>query len=370
MSGPKSQTESLVHRLLEERAGRLRQSVDEAVRVFVQPIELPPEASEATDSSSLQPLRALRDALATITAGRSQREILTALLGVAATCYTRTALFVNKGETLLGWAGRGFDSGGGIGDGDLPRVALPAHSDHILARALQSRALVVAGSEGPGNAILSALGKVQPSQAAAMPLLLRDHPVAILYGDSTTPEGSAEALWFEVIGQVGGLALGNLAADGARRARAETAGTTGAAAAPANSDSFSAGSTPGSAASGADDAELPTLLTDMGDSKDVGTDAAPGSAPATGEDKEARRGHEDARRFASLLVSELLLYNEEAVIQGRKNRDLSRRLSMEIQRSRQAYKARVPSAVAHGTSFLEDELVRVLADGDASLLSA
>ena len=46
----------------------------------------------------------------------------------------------------------------------------------------------------------------------------------------------------------------------------------------------------------------------------------------SGLSDEERRRHADARRFARLLVSEILLYNEEAVMQGRRHRDLGRRL--------------------------------------------
>jgi hypothetical protein len=67
-------------------------------------------------------------------------------------------------------------------------------------------------------------------------------------------------------------------------------------------------------------------------------------------------------------VSELLLYNEEAVILGRKNRDLSRRLAKEIERSRQAYAARVSKQLGGASRYFEEEMVRVLAEGDAGLL--
>lgn len=87
-----------------------------------------------------------------------------------------------------------------------------------------------------------------------------------------------------------------------------------------------------------------------------------------GRHPDERRMQADARRFASLLVSELLLYNEEAVILGRKNHDLAQRLAREIEKSRQAFAARVPAGLRSVSGYLEDEMVRVLADGDASLL--
>ncbi len=87
-----------------------------------------------------------------------------------------------------------------------------------------------------------------------------------------------------------------------------------------------------------------------------------------GLSEEERRRHADARRFAHLLVSELLLYNEEAVVQGRKHRDLQERLRKEIERSRQAYQTRAAGLPPHGPDYFEDELVRQLALGDPALL--
>jgi len=75
-----------------------------------------------------------------------------------------------------------------------------------------------------------------------------------------------------------------------------------------------------------------------------------------------------ARRYARLLVSEIKLYHEEAVVEGRRDRDLATRLGGEIARARVMFEQRVPSHVRERTDFFQDELVRTLANGDASLL--
>jgi hypothetical protein len=82
-------------------------------------------------------------------------------------------------------------------------------------------------------------------------------------------------------------------------------------------------------------------------------------------DTETRKEHEDARRFARLLVSEIKLYNEAKVLEGRKNRDLYQQLRDDIDRSRKLYTERHPDAPP---DFFNDELVRILADGDAAAL--
>ena len=59
--------------------------------------------------------------------------------------------------------------------------------------------------------------------------------------------------------------------------------------------------------------------------------------------------------------------NEPLVDAGRRSRDLLSRLSGEIARARRLYEARVPSLL-RGLDYIEQELVKTLADGDSSLL--
>jgi hypothetical protein len=91
---------------------------------------------------------------------------------------------------------------------------------------------------------------------------------------------------------------------------------------------------------------------------------APNAGPAVGDSKK----HDEARRFARLLVSEIKLYNEPKVDAGRKNKDLYERLREDIDRSRQMYDERITDDVRKSSNYFYDELVRILADGDASAL--
>jgi hypothetical protein len=81
--------------------------------------------------------------------------------------------------------------------------------------------------------------------------------------------------------------------------------------------------------------------------------------------EEERRWHNDARRFARLLVSEIKLYNENKVKEGRSNADLYDRLRDDIDRSRQMYDKRVAPPVAARHDYFHQELVNLLAEGDA-----
>ena len=85
---------------------------------------------------------------------------------------------------------------------------------------------------------------------------------------------------------------------------------------------------------------------------------------------EERRLHNDARRFARLLISEIKLYNEQKVAEGRSEHDLYDRLKEYIDRSREMYDKRVKGEVANRYDYFHSELVNTLAEGDASKLGA
>jgi hypothetical protein len=80
--------------------------------------------------------------------------------------------------------------------------------------------------------------------------------------------------------------------------------------------------------------------------------------------EEEKRAHNDARRFARLLVSEIKLYNEQRVKDGRDAGDLYSRLREDIDRSRQMYEKRVAPHVASTFDYFHFELVNTLAEGD------
>jgi hypothetical protein len=96
----------------------------------------------------------------------------------------------------------------------------------------------------------------------------------------------------------------------------------------------------------------------------------PGFVPRfrSSRDEDPSRVIEDARRLARLLVSEIKLYNEKKVEEGRARLDLYERLKDDIERSRQVFNERTPESVRQGADYFGDELVRILADGRPEVL--
>jgi hypothetical protein len=85
---------------------------------------------------------------------------------------------------------------------------------------------------------------------------------------------------------------------------------------------------------------------------------------------EEEKLHSDAKRFARLLVSEIKLYNEHHVAEGRENRDLYLRLKRDIDKSREMYEKRVSPAVSRKIDYFHDEIIRILGDNDPSTLGS
>jgi hypothetical protein len=73
--------------------------------------------------------------------------------------------------------------------------------------------------------------------------------------------------------------------------------------------------------------------------------------------------HENAKKIARLLVSDIRLYNEAAIEEGKKHNDIYARLKDDIDRARQTYEERVPESVRRSTNYFFEELIRSLADG-------
>jgi len=90
--------------------------------------------------------------------------------------------------------------------------------------------------------------------------------------------------------------------------------------------------------------------------------------PASASDSGDDAAHDEARRLARLLVSEIQLYNQEEVAEGRRNQDIYERLKDDIDRSRQLYEERVDPGIRESTDYFYQELVRQLGAGDSKTL--
>jgi hypothetical protein len=258
-------------------------------------------------SDAIATSQRLADAIRAIDEARSLSEILDTLVTSAGREAARTALFLVRGPQLHGWRLIGFE-------GADNHLEVPVADSGLIGDAVGSAATASATSGGaqslPPFAQLPAGRRV-----LAVPLQLSGQVIAVLYADAGAAEFDAKPTWPAIVEVLTRYAARCIEATTAFRAA--------------------------------------KILTEPQERS---------SSEASVDDAQA------AQRYARLLVSEIKMYHEAEVIAGRRERDLASRLGGEISRARVLYEQRVPTHIRRTGDHFQAELVRTLADGDASLL--
>ena len=145
----------------------------------------PPGSDDAVSASTSS--ADLARAVAEIQLGRSQREILRALLDTSARYAARVALFVVKGSHATGWQGRGFREQR-CGEGFRARRKRSRQSAVRSARrsdAPPTRSCEPAGCR-LGLALFLQSWNASQRRSPILPLILKDKVAALVYADSGT----------------------------------------------------------------------------------------------------------------------------------------------------------------------------------------
>lgn len=376
------------------------------------------ESSRAQASSDMAIIKA---AIEEIDEQKTQSDILQVLVNRAAAFAPRVAFFVVKGEQGIGWRARGFQ--GTVGDNAIHQMSFPLSADTAVGNAARSREVWSGGpnTHSEDHLILNRLGDEAPSHMVALPLVVRQRAVAILYADSDRLDAEAinlEAL--ETLVRVSSMAVELLAARTApapavavdeqpQRVEEPAAEAEPPYTPTVEYDEITPvvdGSTPEAAPNEAEAIPVEPASLSAAPFIEPQLEATPppvdtmplapeptipgpievSSAPSEAQSapkrrygmdvelpvevssEEERRLHNDARRFARLLVSEIKLYNESKVAEGRAQGDLYGRLREYIDRSREMYDKRVKPEVAQRYDYFHHELVNTLAEGDPAKL--
>lgn len=411
----RTETESRVREELEAKINELQAQLESSQQANLAPQPLVTETGPVSSGLNAEILKA---AINDIDAQRQQADILATLVRYATSFAPRLVFFVIKGGNAIGWKASGFSNG--LNDETVRSLSFPATSSPLLAQALgnQSTALLPAEARESNAPLLGQFGPLG-EQAAAIPLVIRGKAAAVLYVDTdaqTQSNVSTEVL--ESLMRVTAMAIELLPV---RRSVEQQQAPRPAAApepeAPAPPQSVEAPAEVQVAASmpqafhhavGEEAAvtvaplpsapqafvqpiqpepapvimPLPTIPTIVEPEPET-VSAQPVSEPPppppvttpvtpvnTTDASTEERAHMDARRFARLLVSEIKLYNESKVAEGRRSQDLYERLKEDIDRSRQMYEKRVSPAVAAKFDYFYDELVHTLGEGDAAKLGS
>jgi hypothetical protein len=385
-------------------------------------------ASESARTQASSDMAIVKAAIEEMESQTSQSETLKSLVNRASSFAPRVVFFVVKGDQVRGWRARGLQ--GSIGDDAVQQITFSLGADTMVRDVVNSRHTWsgTPTSHSEDQLLWGRLGDDAPQRIVATPLVVRGRAVAVLYADSAALDSDAinlEAI--ETLVRVAGMAVGLLSLAQAPAAAKAPAAEAEPAAAPepigytpsreyeerqyeqpapvevapptaAVEDLPTAEPIPvaaepeavsevnSSATMEADEAPAPMATPEPEVVEPTPVYSAPAAettAPPTGRrrfgsydsalpvdviDEEEKRQHQDARRFARLLVSEIKLYNEPKVMEGRAQGNLYERLREYVDRSREMYDKRVKPSVTSRYDYFHHELVNTLAEGDASKL--
>jgi hypothetical protein len=87
------------------------------------------------------------------------------------------------------------------------------------------------------------------------------------------------------------------------------------------------------------------------------------SAALSSPEPDLRRDHQRARRLARVLISDILVYNQEARDRALVEGNLVTALAGEVNKAWELYKSKVASDVLGETDYFKDALNEILAEG-------
>jgi hypothetical protein len=273
----------------------------------------------------LSPSDLLNAASASIHESSTQAEILRHLLEGEARFAARVALFVVKGGSISGWQGIGFE------DNEALKTLSVNAGSGLAGKAIKARTPASGSAQEFDAGFVSSVKAPADDQCLVLPLVVKDKVAAVIYADAgTAPGGTLDASGLQ--------ALTRFAAVWLELAALRKAGGSATEETPQPQPAAMA-------------ATAPSL--------------AP--APAASDEDEL---HKKARRFAKLLVEEIKLYNQPRVEEGRQHKDLYDRLRVDIEKSRSTYDKRYAESPVASANYFTQELIRILADNDVSLMGA
>jgi hypothetical protein len=392
--------ENLVRTLddLQEMVARYDEKINEAEieKSILQVLKNAPAAAPAGPGFDK-----LKASLAEVEKGASLSEVLMYLVNEVSQYVDRACMFIVKGSSAIGWYARGLEP-----PDLIKQVSISLNSDTVF-RIVHNTRHAERGhiDHSPGTAQALARMGGSPQGILSVPLILRDKLAAILYCDTShdeVPKPIADLVevlvmyssrLIDMLSAVprpaaGARTTGGSSADRAAQIRAggedvrERAGIPRSAPAPVPAPPAPAPPPPPAPVSAQPDEGSSTVMFTAGAMQQMRQQMPappavappppppprPAPPPSMGVSPEEQKAHEDAKRFARLVVSEIKLYNEAKVNEGRRHKDIYERLKEDIERGRQMYGERVASQVRESTNYFYDELVRILAGGDASAL--
>lgn len=289
---------------------------------------------------------ALQEKVAAIASATSPTELFKALLDGSRLAAPRAAVFLVRRDQIKGLGGRGYDP-----DTGQRLRAFAAAGDEGWLGSLAAKDETVL-EQRRGAAADPDFGQSPASESAAVAVRVKGRAIAVVLLERSGNEAPWAPPFLSVMVQVAQL---RLELDLAQRKRPAAAARTDETAVPV------AAAVPVGVA-GAATQEKPAPV--------EATGLAPAPATTAGAAAVEDPSLDAARRFAKLVATDIRLYNEEAVLLGRRNGDLGERLAEHLTRGRETFLRRHGDLGPTAIEILHEAYTQVLAGGDESLLPA
>jgi hypothetical protein len=363
--------EHAVAKALQEQLPQLQSRIVEQVQQVLDALPtqaLSAESSE-TPAAAQADSNALVEAVSSIHAGTTQKEILRALLEAGIGYCSRIALFVVKAGAATGWQSRGFGDDEAVKNFALDLTAGP------VAHTYQNRIATPGNITEMGAHFADHFGRPANEQVLVLPLALKDKVAALVYADGgDSSKLDPAALELLVIATGAWLEVTSLRKQA--QAREDGGAMSRVPSAPVPVQTVSSFSDPFAAHAPrhvpiSSPAE-PEPAAEVVEVAHASAAAAPAAAtdPLAGLSPEDADTHRKAQRFARLLVDEIKLYNQAKVSEGRRNKDLYDRLKDDIDKSRGTFQKRYGNTAAASGDYFHSELLRSLAEDDISIMGS
>ena len=386
------------HRKWEEFLMRLDFPLPELVPAGSIP-EPPPPPPPARPAAAAD-LSDFRASLRSIDAAGNQVDALKAFLAACVTRCDRAILLVSRGDAFAVWKAEGFSSSE---ESALRSVSVSAASHRDFARAIDGAPVTLPA----GSAVASLLSVSDARGGMLCPIVVREKISAVLYADQTGPGPAFDPESIAVLCFFIGVAVDRLVSRKIVPSPALQPMETSEAPAPPEAAAAPAWAEPELETYPEPEAPAEREVREPPEAVEMEPEAAaaepepapepPPAPPARGIDFDTTghayrppagvmpagprvlRGplaaveedpHEHARKIARLLVSDIRLYNEAEIEEGKRQRNIYSRLRDDIDRARQTYNDRVPESVRATTNYFHEELVRSLADGSSEALGS
>jgi hypothetical protein len=303
---------------------------------------------------------ALEECVRSLVESQSPSDIFKILLKGSQSAAPRGAIFLVRQGIIKGWGSIGYDE-------DVARAqrAFRTASDHgWLGELVADRDAAIRIRRSGGN---PDFGQAAPSDSAAIAVRVRGRTIAVLM----TERSAGEPLWLPTTLSIV-VAVAQLRLELDLALRKMRSGALAPKPAPVSSDTVAANDPPVenvSAVSEPQTGEPVSAETVQLESIDL----EPQASTATEVAEVPEIAEEDAevvaaRRFAKLVATDIRLYNEDAVMTGRQEKDLADRLADQLGRGKSTFLNRHGAMGAAALEILHEAYVEVLAAGDEEIL--